>query len=173
MQSDPIGLEGGENGFVYVGGNPLARVDESGLASYKEMLLKAAKALFETRINRILSSPKFIRTTATKLKIYEKDGGFEQIIKDFYELQPALITVDKESIKVGILEDGKIIKARVKSSDGRPTLEISKKKENGKGEKKLIEIRYNFKLPFDDKPLESGLGHIDTMIGAAINGLFE
>ena len=30
MQSDPIGLEGGENSFVYVGGNPLARVDESG-----------------------------------------------------------------------------------------------------------------------------------------------
>ena len=30
MQSDPVGLEGGENSFVYVGDNPLARVDESG-----------------------------------------------------------------------------------------------------------------------------------------------
>jgi len=30
MQSDPVGLEGGENGFVYVGGNPLVRVDASG-----------------------------------------------------------------------------------------------------------------------------------------------
>ena len=31
MQSDPIGLEGGENSFVYVGYNPLVRVDERGL----------------------------------------------------------------------------------------------------------------------------------------------
>ena len=31
MQSDPIGLEGGENSFVYVGNNPLVRMDESGL----------------------------------------------------------------------------------------------------------------------------------------------
>ncbi len=30
MQSDPIGLEGGENSFVYVGDNPLVRVDERG-----------------------------------------------------------------------------------------------------------------------------------------------
>ena len=33
MQSDPIGLEGGENSFVYVGDNPLSRVDESGLVN--------------------------------------------------------------------------------------------------------------------------------------------
>ena len=31
MQSDPVGLEGGENSFVYVGDNPLVRVDERGL----------------------------------------------------------------------------------------------------------------------------------------------
>ena len=30
MQSDPIGLEGGKNSFVYVGDNPLVRVDERG-----------------------------------------------------------------------------------------------------------------------------------------------
>ena len=30
MQSDPVGLEGGENSFVYVGDNPLVRVDERG-----------------------------------------------------------------------------------------------------------------------------------------------
>ena len=30
MQSDPIGLDGGENSFVYVGDNPLVRVDERG-----------------------------------------------------------------------------------------------------------------------------------------------
>ena len=82
------------------------------------------------------------------------------------------ILIDKEEIKIGVLEDGKIIKARVKSSDGRPTLEISKKKVNGKGEKKLIEIRYNIKLPFDDKPLGTGFGPIDTAIGAALDGLF-
>ena len=35
MQSDPIGLEGGENSFVYVGDNPLVRVDESGEISWK------------------------------------------------------------------------------------------------------------------------------------------
>ena len=37
MQSDPIGLEGGENSFVYVGGNPLVRVDESGLRAPKDI----------------------------------------------------------------------------------------------------------------------------------------
>jgi len=31
MQSDSVGLEGGDNSFVYVGNNPLVRVDESGL----------------------------------------------------------------------------------------------------------------------------------------------
>ena len=30
MQSDPVGLEGGENSFVYVGDNPLVRVDKDG-----------------------------------------------------------------------------------------------------------------------------------------------
>ena len=50
MQSDPIGLDGGENGFVYVGGNPLVRVDESGL-------ILEVNFVFQKNINDIIATP--------------------------------------------------------------------------------------------------------------------
>ena len=56
------------------------------------------------------------------------------------KLSPTQIIKNTKDLKVGILEDGRIVKARAKSSDGRPTLEITKK--IGKKERKETEIRY-------------------------------
>jgi len=50
MQSDSIGLEGGENSFVYVGDNPLSRVDKLGLYWSIAKLLAAYQSREEMNI---------------------------------------------------------------------------------------------------------------------------
>ena len=98
------------------------------------------------------------------------------MVKDFNELSVSNVRVTRNSdgmtVYVGDLDDGRKVIARSGSgvrSGNIPTLEI----QSPKGTKeRTIKIRYTPKLPFDDEPLGTGLGPIDTIIGAAIDGLF-
>lgn len=70
----------------------------------------------------------------------EKDGGIEQADKDFDSLgleDVTTIDTPKGRLRMGTLPDGRTVKVRPFSSDGRPTLEI--RKPSGRGS----EIRYN------------------------------
>lgn len=89
----------------------------------------------------IVNTSKLIgKATSTGLRISQKYGGWRRTLKDFNSMK--LENVRKVSNKLFYgYKDGKKVTARFKSSDGRPTLEISEKVRNKT--KKLFEIRYN------------------------------
>ena len=79
--------------------------------------------------------------TKGKTKHGEKDGGMDQANEDFDSLKPDNVqthNTPKGQLKTGTLKNGKDVKVRSFSSDGRPTLEI-RNPSNGRG----TEIRYN------------------------------
>jgi len=74
------------------------------------------------------------RKTKGKAKQWEKEGGYDEALKDFEDLGVKDVK-DIPGGKTGKLPDGRKINVRNKSSDGRPTLEI----QDPKGS---IKIRY-------------------------------
>lgn len=66
------------------------------------------------------------RETKGKTDQYEKTGGYDQAVEDFDSLG-AKDVKDIPSGKTGTLPDGRNVKVRVDSSNGRPTLEIMNK----------------------------------------------
>ena len=95
----------------------------------------------------------------------------KEVLEDFNKLPVSNVTIRHEhgkTLYIGRLDDGRTVIARNGSGKGSgdvPTLEIQKKN-------LTIKIRYMPKLPFSDEGLGTGLGPIDTMVGAAIDGLF-
>ena len=75
------------------------------------------------------------RVTKGKSTQWEKSGGYNQAVDDFNSLE-VQNTRDIPGGKIGTLSDGRTVNVRIKSSDGRPTLEIY----DGKNSTK---IRYN------------------------------
>lgn len=80
----------------------------------------------------------------------KKSGGFENTLRDFYNLEPKNVKIIEGTYKgdiqityVGDLEDGKTVIVRLKSDEGRPTLEIQKFSEISNRSKPKIKIRYN------------------------------
>lgn len=90
-------------------------------------------------VEDILSDTKPGREISGKAKQYIKAGGYDEALKDFEDLGPMNIkNMNGKEWKVGILPDGRTVNVRVRSLDGRPTLEIQPV--GGKG--KIIKIRY-------------------------------
>jgi Pre-toxin TG len=85
-------------------------------------------------VDDLIKDAKPGRATKGRTTQYELSGGFNQAVNDFYSLNPK-ITKNTPDLKVGILQDGRTVIVRTKSSDGRPTLEI----QDGK---KKIKFRY-------------------------------
>lgn len=79
----------------------------------------------------------------TQTKKYKKPGNYDDAVKDFESLNPSnvkTITNGKNEGKYGILPDGRDVIVRLRSQDGRPTLEIQYPNSN-----KKIKIRYGNK----------------------------
>lgn len=94
---------------------------------------------YRSVLEEILSKAKKGNKTKGRSKIYEKEGGYEEALKDFEKLNPTEIKKIEIGL-VGRLPDGKYINVRTSSEDGRPTLEIFNPANKGK-----IKIRYNFR----------------------------
>jgi len=146
-------------------------VDESGL-SWIDKLITGAKNFSKAKVNKLLSSAIYSTAKSTKkIKVYDKDGLFEDAIKDFNNLSPKNVKIKHENGKrlyIGTLEDGRTVIARDGShgiSGNVPTLEIQAKNLKHK-------IRYTPKLPYN-QGMGTGLGPIDVIIGAIIDGIFS
>lgn len=89
-------------------------------------------------IGDILSGTKPGRKTTGKTKQYEKDGTYEDALKDFKDLGPGDVKdMAGKKGKVGVLPDGRKVNVRVDSSYQTPTLEIYDRKTE-----RSIKIRY-------------------------------
>ena len=146
IQSDPIGFDGGVNTYLYVGANPVVRVDESGkigIGKILRKLLKYSAWIFKNSSKRaedIIRKSKLLRDTKGRKKILEKRGGYDQALEDLDYIAPGNVKKIDTRFGEGLtgkLDDGRTVTVRPGSSDGRPTLEIIKS--NGRG----VEIRYN------------------------------
>ena len=121
MQSDPIGLDGGENSFVYVGDNPLVMVDESGY-NWADKFAKALISYAKRKVDILLSKARYIdKYSNKKYAVYDKDGNFEDVIKDFKDLPVANVRVTRNSdgmtVYIGDLDDGRRVIARSGSGE--------------------------------------------------------
>jgi len=77
MQSDPIGLDGGENSFVYVGDNPLGRVDSKGLVDLN--LFKPGDTIYYYAMQHGLFYPGYTVGAHGVPIVDQRDGGFRDI----------------------------------------------------------------------------------------------
>lgn len=78
-------------------------------------------------VEDVLRGTKPGKKTKGKSKQFEKEGGYEEALKDFESLSLSGIKdihTKTTSGKVGTLPDGRIVNVRTTSSDQRPTLEI-------------------------------------------------
>lgn len=92
-------------------------------------------------VESILRNAKSGKETSEHTKQYEKSGGYEDGVKDFEKLNPSNIRDMKGKVgKIGNLKDGRTVNVRVKSKEGRPTLEIF-----DPNSKNSIKIRYGMK----------------------------
>ncbi len=96
-----------------------------------------SKAIKKT-VEDLIKESKHIETKRFA-KIFEKSGGFDEAFRDFESLDVVDIK-DISTGKIGILPDGRDVNVRIKSKDGRSTLEIYDRKT-----KKSIKIRYGAK----------------------------
>ena len=167
MQSDPVGLEGGENSFIYVGGNPLIKIDQLG-----KIQLKYFKWFWnKTKMHHISTTnwirkgkflPKYTTKYQIKKLINKTIASPDIIIK---QKDGKYLYQKKFPYPIG-RKGEKVMKVVLK--DDRKTLNSAFP---SKSIKKLSEGD-TFILPFSDEGLGTGFGPIDTMIGAAIDGLF-
>jgi len=119
----------------------------------KGLIWKVAEAAPKKRITLeyLIETAKFVeKKKSTGLYIYEKSGGFENALRDFYNLEPKNVKIIEGTYKgdiqityVGDLKDGEKVIVRLKSDEGRPTLEIQKFSEISNRCKPKIKIRYN------------------------------
>ena len=91
-----------------------------------------------TSVNDIVGGSNFDRETSKGTKIYDREGGFEQAVKDFDGLDLENASNKGNDVRVGDLPSGDKVIVRPNSSDGRPTLEV----QNSNGKTKM-KIRYN------------------------------
>jgi hypothetical protein len=85
-------------------------------------------------VEDLIKDAKLGRETKGRTNQYELSGGFNQAVNYFHSLNPKIMK-NTPDLKVGVLQDGRKVIVRTKSSDGRPTLEI----QDGK---KKIKFRY-------------------------------
>jgi hypothetical protein len=86
-------------------------------------------------VDDILEGATSGRVTKGRATQFEKTGGYNKALDDFNSMGPSNVK-DIPGGKVGKLPDGRTANVRIKSSDGRPTLEIY----DGKNS---IKIRYD------------------------------
>ena len=99
--------------------------------------------ILSINFDKVLSGAKLDRRTKGGTNIWEKDGGIKNLWSDFdrVDFKGRVEELHEGHLKIGETTDGNRVIGREKSSDGRPTLELQKKK-NGKY-KKTDEVRYN------------------------------
>lgn len=93
------------------------------------------------RYSELVETSKPGRKTKGKTTLLERDGGLEAANKEFDDLgltSVSEVKTKKGLIRMGLLNDGRLVVLRTFSSDGRVTMEVRNPK-NGRGE----EIRYN------------------------------
>ncbi len=86
-------------------------------------------------VDDLISEATF-RKQKRRAKIYDKCGTYQDMLKDFENMNLTEVR-DISSGKLGKLPDGKAVTARMKSSDGAPTLEIFNPIKN-----KSVKFRY-------------------------------
>lgn len=102
----------------------------------EERLPTIVTAETEEAINEVLEGAKPGRTTKGKTTQWVKEGGYDQAVEDFYNLNPSNVRSDGDTI-IGELPDGRTINVRSKSTEGSPTLDIYDSQTG-----KHIKIRY-------------------------------
>jgi hypothetical protein len=93
-------------------------------------------------IANAVSDSTFIRKTSTGLEILAKSGGFKKATEDWSKHKFERIIKDDSNIKIGQTNENVTVIVRLKSSDGRPTLEYQRKTPSNETREEL-EIRYD------------------------------
>nr|MBI9052075.1 hypothetical protein [Anaerolineaceae bacterium] len=93
---------------------------------------------FNNKLNNVLKNAWPGRDTKGSTTQWNKNGGFEQALEDFYEFQPTNVN-DFAGGKSGVLPNGNKISVRQFSSyPSKPTLQI-----DYASSRKVIKIRYH------------------------------
>jgi RHS repeat-associated protein len=162
IQADPLGVEAGQNLYVYALGDPLRFVDRDGrfvfvLPAIPAIAggLEVAAVATATVVGGVAAwhGGKWIVShseknscpipgvtplpdTKGRTKQFEKPGGYDQANEDFDQVrEPGETKTLPDGGRVGRLPDGRPVVVRPNSSDGRPTVEI----QSGKNR---VKVRY-------------------------------
>ena len=83
------------------------------------------------RLDDLIANSENSKRTPGNTNISEfPDGDSDTLFDEFNKIGGDVIT-DKKDLKVSNLDDGRTVIARTRSRDGRPTLEVQKKRPNG------------------------------------------
>ena len=133
-----------EKAEVQILSSPLsAELNLSKLGGVSLSQPKLEDYILSINFDKVLSGAKLDRRTKGGTNIWEKDGGIKKLWSDFdrVDFKGKVEELHEGHLKIGETTGGNRVIGREKSSDGRPTLELQKKK-NGKY-KKTDEVRYN------------------------------
>lgn len=136
-------IDQGNQGSVYKTPTNEA-LDVGKLGGFDLMSEDAYSHILDASFKDVSKEAEENRTTSGNTKIKVKTGGVEQMWKDFNEIEYEGPIQEREGglVKIGDTAEGERVVGRVRSKDGRPTLELQKKKTDGKTMRTIEEIRY-------------------------------